>query len=169
MDTQTNATPAAPKGLLATLMAAKKAAPAGGTPAATASAPATDLSGQPVQGTVASVATQLYRINGLVAANLADAGYTANPAAMEAEQGFLRVYSRNVCFDAEAITAGLDGPIQTNIGFNPVKGPRFSRDYPLADFHRHVAEAGLVVQHQFGGYDLAPAGDDYAVTVLALG
>jgi 2-methylcitrate dehydratase PrpD len=59
--------------------------------------------------------------NGLVAANLADAGYTANPAAMEAEQGFLRVYSRNVCFDAEAITAGLDGPIQTNIGFNPVK------------------------------------------------
>jgi SAM-dependent methyltransferase len=53
------------------------------------------------------------------------------------------------------------------VGFNPVKGPPHSRDYPLAHFRAHVAAAGLVVQHEFGTYDLAPPGGDYVVAVLA--
>ena len=53
------------------------------------------------------------------------------------------------------------------VGFNPVKGPQFSRDYPVADFHGHVEAAGLVVQHRFGGYDLAPTRGDYEVAVLS--
>jgi SAM-dependent methyltransferase len=52
------------------------------------------------------------------------------------------------------------------VGFNPVKGPAFSRDYPVADFRAHVENAGLAVQHEFGGYDLAPVGSDYLVAVL---
>lgn len=52
------------------------------------------------------------------------------------------------------------------VGFNPVKGPQFSRDYPVSDFRSHVAAAGLVLQHEFGGYDLEPARDDYLVSVL---
>ena len=52
------------------------------------------------------------------------------------------------------------------VGFNPEKGPQFSRDYPVEDFRAHVEEAGLVVQHQFGTYDLAPPSDDYVVAVL---
>jgi SAM-dependent methyltransferase len=52
------------------------------------------------------------------------------------------------------------------VGFNPAKGPAHSRDYPLTDFRAHVRAAGLVVQHEFGTYDLAPPGGDYAVTVL---
>ncbi len=54
------------------------------------------------------------------------------------------------------------------VGFSPQKGPEFSRDYPVEDFRAHVEAAGLVVQHQFGTYDLAPAGGDYVVAVLAL-
>ena len=52
------------------------------------------------------------------------------------------------------------------VGFNPEKGPQFSRDYPVEDFRAHVEEAGLVVQHRFGSYDLAPPSDDYVVAVL---
>jgi SAM-dependent methyltransferase len=52
------------------------------------------------------------------------------------------------------------------VGFDPVKGPRFSRDYPVADFKTHAGAAGLVVQQEFGGYDLAPVGGDYFVAVL---
>jgi SAM-dependent methyltransferase len=52
------------------------------------------------------------------------------------------------------------------VGFNPVKGPPHSRDYPVADFHGHVTECGLVVQHEFGGYDLATVGEEYEVAVL---
>ena len=40
----------------------------------------------------------------------------------------------------------------------PGEGPAHSRDYPVEDFRRHVGEAGLVVEHVFGGYDLAPTG-----------
>jgi SAM-dependent methyltransferase len=52
------------------------------------------------------------------------------------------------------------------VGFNPVKGPRFSRDYPVVDFRTHVAAAGLAVQREFGGYDLIPPHDGYLVSVL---
>jgi SAM-dependent methyltransferase len=52
------------------------------------------------------------------------------------------------------------------VGFNPTQGPAHSRDYPLETFREHVRAAGLVVRHEFGGYDLAPAGGDYAVAVL---
>ena len=52
------------------------------------------------------------------------------------------------------------------VGFDPVKGPRTSRDYPREQFRAHAEEAGLVVQHEFGSYDLAAAGGDYAVTFL---
>jgi SAM-dependent methyltransferase len=52
------------------------------------------------------------------------------------------------------------------VGFNPEKGPQFSRDYPVEEFRAHVEEAGLVVQHQFGSYDLAAPSDDYVLAVL---
>jgi SAM-dependent methyltransferase len=52
------------------------------------------------------------------------------------------------------------------VGFDPVKGPRTSRDYPNHEFRAHVEAAGLVVQHEFGTYDLAPDGGDYLVAVL---
>jgi SAM-dependent methyltransferase len=52
------------------------------------------------------------------------------------------------------------------VGFNPEKGPQFSRDYPGEDFRAHAEAAGLVVQHEFGAFELAPAGGDYVVAVL---
>jgi SAM-dependent methyltransferase len=52
-------------------------------------------------------------------------------------------------------------------GFHPRQGPAHSRDYPVDDFRRHAAQAGLVVEHVFGGYDLRPPADDYVVAVLA--
>jgi SAM-dependent methyltransferase len=52
------------------------------------------------------------------------------------------------------------------VGFNPEKGPRFSRDYPAEDFRVHVEEAGLVVQHEFGTFGLAPRDGDFVVAVL---
>lgn len=55
------------------------------------------------------------------------------------------------------------------VGFNSVEGPRHSRDYPVAEFRAHVEAAGLVVQHEFATYELAPAlpSSDYVVAVLA--
>ena len=53
------------------------------------------------------------------------------------------------------------------IGYNAVKGPRHSRDYPFEDFEGHVAAAGLVVQHRFGSWDLTPPDDDYVLAVLS--
>jgi SAM-dependent methyltransferase len=52
------------------------------------------------------------------------------------------------------------------VGFSTTKGPEHSRDYPREEFHAHVEAAGLVVQHEFGTYELAPAGGDYVVAVL---
>jgi SAM-dependent methyltransferase len=52
------------------------------------------------------------------------------------------------------------------VGYNAVKGPRHSRDYPFEDFDGHVAAAGLVVQHRFGSWDLTPPDDDYVLAVL---
>jgi len=53
------------------------------------------------------------------------------------------------------------------VGFDSVKGPRTSRDYPAVDFRAHAESAGLVVEHEFGGYDLEPRGHDYVVAVLS--
>lgn len=55
------------------------------------------------------------------------------------------------------------------VGFHPVDGPEHSRDYAPAELTAHAAEAGLVVQQVFGGYDLAPPADDYVVAVLVPG
>ncbi len=52
------------------------------------------------------------------------------------------------------------------VGYNAVKGPRHSRDYPYEDFEGHVEAAGLEVQHRFGSWDLTPPADDYVVAVL---
>jgi SAM-dependent methyltransferase len=52
------------------------------------------------------------------------------------------------------------------VGFHPQEGPPHSRDYPVEDFRRHAAGAGLVVEHLFGTYQLGPPADDYAVAVL---
>ena len=52
------------------------------------------------------------------------------------------------------------------VGFHPQEGPQGSRDYPVEVFRRHVDEAGLVVEQEFGTYDLRPPADDYVVAVL---
>jgi SAM-dependent methyltransferase len=52
------------------------------------------------------------------------------------------------------------------VGYNAVKGPRHSRDYPYEDFVGHVEAAGLEVQHRFGSWDLTPPTDDYVLVVL---
>lgn len=59
--------------------------------------------------------------NGLLAAKLAAGGHTANPAALEAVQGFLNVYNGAGAYDTAAITAGFDGPLEVNVGSNPIK------------------------------------------------
>jgi SAM-dependent methyltransferase len=52
------------------------------------------------------------------------------------------------------------------VGFHPRRGPEHSRDYPVEEFRRHVTGAGLLVEHHFGGYDLAPPSENYVVAVL---
>jgi SAM-dependent methyltransferase len=53
-----------------------------------------------------------------------------------------------------------DAPIA--VGFS------LDRDYHLADFDRHIQEAGLVLEQRFATWDLRPwsPSSDYAVTVL---
>jgi SAM-dependent methyltransferase len=53
-----------------------------------------------------------------------------------------------------------DGVVVTGFGTG--------RGYPLADFDRHCAAAGLVLEHRFATWDLRPWHDDadFAVTVL---
>jgi SAM-dependent methyltransferase len=53
------------------------------------------------------------------------------------------------------------------VGFHPQQGPEFSRAYPVEDFRRHVAEAGLVVDQLWGTFELRPPSDDFVVAVLA--
>jgi SAM-dependent methyltransferase len=52
-------------------------------------------------------------------------------------------------------------------GFHLVGGPAAARDYPPATFGEHVAAADLQVDHRFGGYDLRPVDDQYAVWILS--
>lgn len=51
-------------------------------------------------------------------------------------------------------------------GFHLRGGPASARSYPPADFAADVAAAGLAVQQRFGGYDLRPVDEDYAVWIL---
>lgn len=52
------------------------------------------------------------------------------------------------------------------VGFHLRGGPVRRRHYTPEEFDADVAAAGLHVQHRFGGYDLAPADDEYLVGVL---
>jgi SAM-dependent methyltransferase len=52
-------------------------------------------------------------------------------------------------------------------GFHLSGGPATARSYPPAEFAADVAAAGLSVVHRFGGYDLRPVDDEYAVWILA--
>jgi SAM-dependent methyltransferase len=52
------------------------------------------------------------------------------------------------------------------VGFHLAGGPAQGREYTWPEFEREVAEAGLRVQHHFGGYDLRPPTDEYVVAVL---
>jgi SAM-dependent methyltransferase len=51
-------------------------------------------------------------------------------------------------------------------GFHLVGGPASGREYTWAEFEAEVVDAGLQVQHHFGGYDLRPPDDQYVVAVL---
>ncbi|WP_141012500.1 class I SAM-dependent methyltransferase [Nocardioides sambongensis] len=53
------------------------------------------------------------------------------------------------------------------VGFHLRGGPATARAYRPEEFVADAAAAGLVVQHRFGGYDLRPVDEDYAVWVLA--
>lgn len=51
-------------------------------------------------------------------------------------------------------------------GFHLRSGPASARIYAPEDFAADVEAAGLAVQHHFGGYDLRPVDEEYAVWVL---
>jgi len=55
------------------------------------------------------------------------------------------------------------------VGFHLQQGPSTARVYAPGEFEADVEAAGLVVQHRFGGYDLRPVDDLYAVAILARG
>ncbi|MGN6250565.1 MAG: class I SAM-dependent methyltransferase [Marmoricola sp.] len=52
------------------------------------------------------------------------------------------------------------------VGFHLEGGPVRRRRYTHPEFAEDVAAAGLRVQHVFGGYDLAPADEEYVVALL---
>ncbi|MDZ5621328.1 class I SAM-dependent methyltransferase [Nocardioides bizhenqiangii] len=52
------------------------------------------------------------------------------------------------------------------VGFHLQGGPETARRMTLDQFASEVGEAGLVVEHRFGGYDLRPVDDQYAVWLL---
>ncbi|GAA4809454.1 class I SAM-dependent methyltransferase [Nocardioides caeni] len=54
-------------------------------------------------------------------------------------------------------------------GFHLVGGPATARAYDPDDFVADVTAAGLRVDHRFGGYDLRPVDDQYAVWLLSRG
>ncbi|QYJ02666.1 class I SAM-dependent methyltransferase [Nocardioides panacisoli] len=53
------------------------------------------------------------------------------------------------------------------LGFHLRGGPASARSYAPEDFMADATRAGLTVQHRFGGYDLRPVDDEYAVWVLS--
>ncbi len=52
------------------------------------------------------------------------------------------------------------------VGFHLEGGPATARKVAPEQFATEVASAGLVVDHRFGGYDLRPVDDLYAVWIL---
>lgn len=52
------------------------------------------------------------------------------------------------------------------VGFHLQGGPETARRVTPSEFAREVEAAGLVVDHRFGGYDLRPVDDQYAVWIL---
>jgi SAM-dependent methyltransferase len=52
------------------------------------------------------------------------------------------------------------------VGFHLQDGPATARKVTPEQFGSEVASAGLVVDHRFGGYDLRPVDDLYAVWIL---
>jgi SAM-dependent methyltransferase len=55
------------------------------------------------------------------------------------------------------------------VGFHLTGGPASARSYAPDDFVADAAAAGLRVDHRFGGYDLRPVDDQYAVWILSRG
>ncbi|MFW6866929.1 class I SAM-dependent methyltransferase [Nocardioides sp. CPCC 206347] len=53
-------------------------------------------------------------------------------------------------------------------GFHLRGGPSSARPYSPDQFIADAASAGLRIDHRFGGYDLRPVDDDYAVWLLSL-
>ncbi len=53
------------------------------------------------------------------------------------------------------------------LGFHLTGGPATARDYRPEEFAADAAAAGLGVDFRFGGYDLRPVDDDYAVWLLS--
>lgn len=53
------------------------------------------------------------------------------------------------------------------VGFHLQDGPETARRLPPDVFAAEAAEAGLRVDHRFGGYDLRPVDDRYAVWLLS--
>jgi len=49
---------------------------------------------------------------------------------------------------------------------SPAAGAGLQPRLPVEHFQRHVTEAGLVVEHLYGTYDLEPPAADYVVAVL---
>lgn len=52
-------------------------------------------------------------------------------------------------------------------GFHLSGGPSSARSYAPDEFVADVATAGLRIDHRFGGYDLRPVDDQYAVWILS--
>lgn len=52
------------------------------------------------------------------------------------------------------------------VGFHLQGGPETARHVSIEQFATEVADAGLAVEHHFGGYDLRPVDDLYAVWIL---
>jgi hypothetical protein len=53
------------------------------------------------------------------------------------------------------------------LGFHLQGGPETARKVTPEEFATEVAAAGLRVDHRFGGYDLRPVDDLYAVWILS--
>lgn len=68
----------------------------------------------------------------------------------------------------ERLGSLLAGGGRILVGFHLRGGPDTARRYTADEFAADVRAAGLRVDHRFGGYDLRPVDDDYAVWVLGI-
>lgn len=78
--------------------------------------------------------------NGMFAARLAEAGFTANPGALDHHQGFLPLYQGASGYDASRIVAALDGPPLACSERNPIK------IYPCCHSTHGAIEAARVIR-----------------------